>query len=225
MKLRLPKPDLLSIAIVAAYAAIIAILVYKHNWEFETSVESLTWQQPASITVAPLISPNNQRIKLATIEETLGTIQFTQGKFEHNTHTISAIEKAIKYIPKDATKAESDHIFKIISKIHPQHNALELTDLIKRYQSYLDALNTQTTKGRDKKDIDDAEKELHLQIALKHQYLGKALTEKLFAKRHAMANYILQRRKVLSNQQLSHTQKQEKISQLERMLKNISSRT
>ncbi|GAA6133749.1 hypothetical protein NBRC116188_05380 [Oceaniserpentilla sp. 4NH20-0058] len=194
---------------------VIAGLVYTHDWEFETSDTSLTWKQPTISTRQPWISPENYDVQFERIERSLGEVQFTsKNQIVLNTETAGALERAIGYMSKQSNKDQLERIEFLLDKIFPSRHHNNLPEIALNYRDYLIAQEV-LDKGTILKTLDDSEQALKAQIALKEQYLGKEITELLFKDKHAMAFYIINRRKIITDSTLTPEQKENKLSELQ----------
>lgn len=218
------KIDLTSLGIVVAYASIIVVLVYTHTWEFQTSKESLTWEQPIQLSTEPLISPENYDIKFDSIEKSLSKVQFNpDGSMVFNTNTAHALEAAFSHIADGISDQDLARIKMLISRIHPQYHTAQLADLTVNYRNYILAKFEFDKKLSRKKSLEEAERALEYDIKLKQKYLGQDVADALFGNKHAMTRYLIERRKVLADDSLSQNQKQAKLIKLKAALKRLES--
>ncbi len=215
----LPKNDITSGVIVIAYAVVIVFFVYNHNWVFKTTNETLKWRQPEFNIKTDFISPSNFELNFHSIEKSLRNITFdSQGNLVLNSITANVVHSIVDNIHEKASQQTLNRVVFLVSKSFPQYNSTELTDLILNYRLYrLDYKKIKSNQSHSP-NIKEAELRLIENIKLKKMFMGEKRVNKLFSRTHEMAFYILNRRKLLSNQDLSNTQKETLLKQLSEQL-------
>jgi len=212
------KVDMTSLGIILMYALVIVAFIYTHTWEFQTSDQSLTWQQPEQSNKKPLISPANYDLAFAGIEQELGSIQYSDsGGIVLNSYTTTTLLRTLEKLPKNMSEDTELRLRYLINQIHPFDKNNQIEALLFNYRKYLKA----QTKIDPRKELTLAESEALLlkKIDLKEKIFGKEVTEKLFGSRHDLAFYIINLRKVMRNEHLSQIEKQKKIMELGSELK------
>ncbi len=203
----LPKNDITSGVIIIAYAVMIAFFVYSHNWVFKTTNETLTWKQRDFNIKTDLISPSNFELNFHSIEKSLRNIRFdNQGNLVLNSITALAVHSIVDNIHEKASQQMLNRVVFLVSKSFPQYNSTELTELILNYRLYNFANKRIKSTQAHSSNIKEAELRLIENIKLKKMFMGEERVILLFSKIHEMAFYILNRRKLLTNQDLSNTQ-------------------
>ena len=202
--------DKASVAIVLLYASTIAYLVYSHAWEFKTSEQSLTWIQPQGSSKQPLIFPDHTNIEFDELEKSLKDIPFdSTGDVALNSITIDIIKKALKKFPKDASPDDLEKIRNLIKRMHPQNPSNQLADIVLKFREYELIVSKKAYRNRRPQGFEAATKTFKEDVKLKERVFGKELSDKLFADRHAMTHFVLERKRIINNQKLTTQEKEQ----------------
>jgi len=218
------KIDLTSFAIVFAFACVIAGLVYFHGWEFRTTAERLTWQQPEQVSNDKLIHPDNYRIQFDSAEKAIRDVQFDKnGQLVLNSHTANILEASFSIVPIDATEEEIQRFKMLTNRVHPYIKSEQLANLILKYRDYTAEKFEFDKQQSRQKSLAEAEQALKHEIKLKEKFFGKQVSRALFGNKHTLANYIIQRRKILADNSLDNKQKEKKLIEIKKTLEQLES--
>jgi len=199
------------------------------------------WYQPSIINsrYPTLISPNNWGFDYSAIEALLLQIH-SRKRFNNNqpnnsqpnnTITFTAddaelFSKAIQSLPKNLSAVSLQRIQFLIAKEFPRDIGNQLAKLTVGFYQLQSATDTHTVHKPT-----DLPRHEHTQLANKiltfknktdrqNHFLGKDIAHQLFGKQRAISYYLLQRRAIKENTQLSSEQKTKKLQSLKNTLAN-----
>ncbi len=186
------------------------------------------WYQPSIINsrYPTLISPNNWDFDYSTIEALLDQIH-SRKRFNNsqpnNTMTFTAddaelFSKAIQSLPKNLSAVSLQRIQFLIAKEFPDDIENQLAKLTVGFYQLQSATDTRA----EHKPTQLADKMLTFKNKVDRQdhFLGKDTAHQLFGKQRAISYYLLQRRAIKENTQLSSEQKTKKLQSLKNTLAN-----
>ena len=191
------------------------------------------WYQPSIIDsrYPTLISPNNWDFDYSTIEALLVQIH-SRKRFNNNqpnnsqpnnTMTFTAddaelFSKAIQSLPKNLSAVSLQRIQFLIAKEFPDDIENQLAKLTVGFYQLQSATDTRA----EHKPTQLADKMLTFKNKVDRQdhFLGKDTAHQLFGKQRAISYYLLQRRAIKENTQLSSEQKTKKLQSLKNTLAN-----
>jgi hypothetical protein len=191
------------------------------------------WYQPSIINsrYPTLISPNNWNFDYSAIEALLLQIH-SRKRFNNNqpnnsqpnnTMTFTAddaelFSKAIQSLPKNLSAVSLQRIQFLIAKEFPDDIENQLAKLTVGFYQLQSA--TDTRAEHEPTQLADKMLTFKNKVDSQNHFLGKDTAHQLFGKQRAISYYLLQRRAIKENTQLSSEQKTKKLQSLKNTLAN-----
>jgi len=125
-----------------------------------------------------------------------------------NSHTAEVLDSIASALPETLTNADIERIGFLAQQGFSAPAASSVATTLTGFLRYRQAERHSQRNTNDNNELVPAEARFELSVALQNQYLGTAQAEQLFGQQRRLKQYLLERRAIQANSELSATQRQ-----------------
>jgi len=175
---------------------------------------TLIWAQPQEVTERypePIVQ-NDWHFDYGPVEQTLLTAKVDRvGELLLNADTTHMLERAVANLPLGMDDDELQRVAFLAAKGMPGPAGQKLASVLTDFYYYQQAVSVFEASSEPSNDLADAMASHQQTIGLKEHYLGKSVVNALFGQQHALASYVLTRRQINENSNLTTPQKKRQL--------------
>ena len=212
--------DWRALLIVVLFQLAVFAVIYPKGDSYVEQPGSLIWQQPAALDARfpDLIDPHRWPFDFEAQEKAVFRIKFTEsGQVRLTPNTANILERLMTRFPtQDGDASIEARVPELIRQVFPGEKGERLSQLVKDYRALYLAQQDWEKANPPESGVEAAEQRFEHLVSMKEHYLGKKVSDQLFAEQHRLARYIFERRRINGDESLNPKQRQARLKQLEK---------
>lgn len=210
--------DKASILIVFAFLLVVFVIVYPKEDSYIEKEGSLIWRQPFSVDAlySEKISSKYWSLDFEAMERALFRIKFNKaGEVKLSSNTSNALERLMTRFPSGMDADLTQRVHLLIAEVYPGDKGKSVARLVMNFHDFYLAQQVLEKEKPVESGVLAAEARFYELVKLKETYLGKAVSDTLFAEQHALALYIFERRKINADKSLTEEDRKLRFKRLD----------